>query len=83
MYLAGLKDLSSGELVGYAISERTTKQLVLFRAVASQRPAAGLIHHTDRGSQGGFSRSRAKQLSRRFVEPVRSRHRQGKRFGTA
>ncbi|CAN7799729.1 transposase [Paraburkholderia hospita] len=25
----------------------------------------------------------AKQLSRRYVEPVRSRHRQGKRFGTA
>jgi putative transposase len=54
LYLAGLKDLFSGELVGYAMSERMTKQLVmqaLFRAVTSQRPPAGLIHHTDRGSQ--------------------------------
>jgi putative transposase len=54
LYLAGLKDLFSGELVGYAMSERMTKHLVmqaLFRAVASQRPAPGLIHHTDRGSQ--------------------------------
>lgn len=47
-------DLFSGELVGYAMSKRMTKHLVmqaLFRAVASQRPAPGLIHHTDRGSQ--------------------------------
>ncbi|QIE29458.1 Integrase core domain protein (plasmid) [Caballeronia sp. SBC1] len=42
LYLAGLKDLFSGEIVGYAMSERMTKQLVmqaLFRAVASHRPA--------------------------------------------
>ncbi len=54
LYLAGLKDLFSGELVGYAMAERMTKHLVmqaLFRAVASRRPAPGLIHHTDRGSQ--------------------------------
>ena len=45
LYLAGLKGLFSGELVGYAMSERMTKQLVmqaLFRAVTSQRPPAGL-----------------------------------------
>lgn len=54
LYLAGLKDLFSGEVVGYAMSERMTKQLVmqaLFRAVALHRPPAGLIQHTDRGSQ--------------------------------
>ncbi|MBF3524130.1 IS3 family transposase [Burkholderia pseudomallei] len=54
LYLAGLKDLYSGEIVGYAMSERMTKHLVmqaLFRAVATRRPPAGLIHHTDRGSQ--------------------------------
>ncbi|WP_157646851.1 IS3 family transposase, partial [Burkholderia ubonensis] len=53
-YLAGLKDLYSGEIVGYAMSERMTKHLVmqaLFRAVATRRPPAGLIHHSDRGSQ--------------------------------
>lgn len=54
LYLAGLKDLYSGEIVGYAMSERMTKHLVmqaLFRAVATRRPPAGLIHHSDRGSQ--------------------------------
>ena len=54
LYLAGLKDLHSGEIVGYAMGERMTRQLVmqaLFRAVAQRRPAPGLIHHTDRGSQ--------------------------------
>jgi len=54
LYLAGVKDLFSGELVGYALSERMTKELVmqaLFRAVGTQRPGQGLIHHSDRGSQ--------------------------------
>ena len=54
LYLAGLKDLFSGELVGYAMSERMTKSLVmqaLFRGVSAKRPAKGLILHSDRGSQ--------------------------------
>ena len=36
------------------MGERITKSLVsqsLFRAVAAKRPAKGLIHHSDRGSQ--------------------------------
>ena len=54
LYLAGVKDLFSGEVVGYAMSERMTKALVmqaLFRACATKRPGKGLIHHSDRGSQ--------------------------------
>jgi len=54
LYLAGHKDLFTGEVVGYAMGERMTKNLVsqsLFRAVAAKRPTAGLIHHSDRGSQ--------------------------------
>jgi putative transposase len=54
LYLAGHKDLFTGEVVGYAMSERMTKNLViqsLSRAVSAKRPAAGLIHHSDRGSQ--------------------------------
>ena len=54
LYLAGHKDLFTGEVVGYAMSERMTKNLViqsLTRAVSAKRPAAGLIHHSDRGSQ--------------------------------
>ena len=54
LYLAGHKDLFTEEVVGYAMGERMTKNLVsqsLFRAVAAKRPAAGLIYHSDRGSQ--------------------------------
>lgn len=54
LYLAGVRDLFNGEIVGHAMSERMTKELVskaLFRAVVAKRPAAGLIHHSDRGSQ--------------------------------
>ena len=54
LYLAGHKDLFTGEIVGYAMGERLTKSLVsesLCRAVAAKRPANGLIHHSDRGSQ--------------------------------
>lgn len=54
LYVAGVKDLFNGELVGYAMSERMTKSLVmqaLFRAVSTKRPPPGLLHHSDRGSQ--------------------------------
>ena len=54
LYLAGHKDLFNGEIVGYAMGSRMTKNLVsqsLFKAVATKRPAKGLIHHSDRGSQ--------------------------------
>jgi putative transposase len=54
LYLAGHKDLCSGRIVGYAMSERMKTELVsrsLFKAVASRRPGKGLIHHSDRGSQ--------------------------------
>jgi len=54
LYLAGHKDLFNGEIVGYAMGERLTRNLVsesLFRAVSAKRPAKGLLHHSDRGSQ--------------------------------
>jgi|SRR5208283_1383088 len=54
LYLAAHKDLFNGEIVGYAMGERITKNLVsqsLLRAVAVKRPAKGLIHHSDRGIQ--------------------------------
>ena len=54
LYLAGHKDLFTGEIVGYALGNRITKNLVsqsLFKAVAAKRPGSGLIHHSDRGSQ--------------------------------
>jgi putative transposase len=54
LYLAGHKDLFTKEIVGYAMGERLTRNLVsksLFRAVAAKHPAKGLLHHSDRGSQ--------------------------------
>lgn len=54
LYLAGIKDLFSGELVGYALHERMTKNLVIqavFRAVSGRKIDKGLILHSDRGSQ--------------------------------
>lgn len=54
LYLAGIKDVFTCEIVGYAMGERMTKELVgqaLFRAVQTKRPMPGLIHHSDRGSQ--------------------------------
>ena len=54
LYLAGHKDLFSGEIVGYSMGERLTRNLVsesLFRALAHKHPAKGLMHHSDRGTQ--------------------------------
>lgn len=54
LYLAGVKDVFTCEIVGYAMSERMTQALTaqaLWRAATNKRPAPGLIHHSDRGSQ--------------------------------
>ena len=54
LYVAAHKDLFTADIVGYAMGERLTRNLVsqsLFKAVAAKRPAKGLIHHSDRGSQ--------------------------------
>jgi putative transposase len=54
LYLASHKDLFTAEIVGYAMGDRLTRNLVsqsLLRAMTTRRPARGLIHHSDRGSQ--------------------------------
>ena len=54
LYLAGVKDLYTKELVGYAINKRMTADLVckaLSMAIKNKRPNKGLIVHSDRGSQ--------------------------------
>jgi len=55
LYLVGHKDLFTSEIVGYAMGERLSKNLVsqsLLRAVTARRPGGkGLLHHSDRGSQ--------------------------------
>jgi len=54
LYLAGIKDLFTCEVVGHAMGARMTTALVsqaLGAAVWAKRPRPGLIHHSDRGSQ--------------------------------
>lgn len=54
LYLATLLDLYSRKVVGWAMSDRIDRTLVLNAlemAVQGRRPSPGLIHHTDRGSQ--------------------------------
>ena len=54
LYLAVILDLCSRFAVGWAMSERVTDELTLAAlgmALARRRPAHGLLHHSDRGSQ--------------------------------
>jgi putative transposase len=54
LYLAVILDLFARRVVGWAVSDRLHQELALealHKAVAVRRPSAGLIHHTDRGSQ--------------------------------
>lgn len=52
LYLAGIKDVFTCEIVGHAMGARMTQELVsqaLWKAVKWKRPEAGLILHSDRG----------------------------------
>jgi transposase InsO family protein len=54
LYLAAILDLYSRRVVGWSMSERITRQLTLdalAMAIAARTPSAGLVHHSDRGSQ--------------------------------
>lgn len=54
LYLAGVKDYGSQELIGYAMGSRMTQELTreaLQRALRKRKPKFGCIHHSDRGSQ--------------------------------
>ena len=54
VYVAGVKDLYTCELVGHAAGARMTTELTtraLRQAVSGKRPPKGLIHHSDRGAQ--------------------------------
>jgi putative transposase len=54
LYLAAILDLCSRAVVGWAVSERLTRDLTLEAldmALRRRRPLHGLLHHSDRGSQ--------------------------------
>lgn len=54
LYLASVMDLYSRRIVGWALADHLRAEIVvdaLEMAVARRRPDAGLVHHSDQGSQ--------------------------------
>lgn len=54
LYLAIVMDLFSRTIVGWSMSERMTRELVInafVMATKRRNPPSGLLHHSDRGSQ--------------------------------
>ena len=65
LYLATVMDLYSRRIVGWAMADHLRAELplaALRMALSVQRPGSGLIHHSDRGVQGGFKRSSQQRL---------------------
>jgi len=62
VYLAAVMDLFSRKIVGWSLAPTMETSLVkeaLQQALIKRRPAAGLLHHSDRGSQYASSAFRA------------------------
>jgi putative transposase len=75
IYLAVVMDLFSRSIVGWALSAVIDRHLViaaLEMALKRRCPAAGLLHHTDRGSQYA-SDDYQKKLSANFITCSMSR----------
>jgi len=54
LYLAVIMDIYSRKIVGWSVSQRLTTEIIqraLMMAVRHRKPLAGLIFHSDRGSQ--------------------------------
>ena len=75
LYLAVVLDLCSRAVVGWSMADHMRAELVtqaLSMALCQRQPAAGLIMHTDRGSQYG-AESYRQLLSQHGMEPSMSR----------
>jgi len=75
LYLAVVLDLGSRRVVGWALSARLDRHLVLTaltRALARRRPGTGLLHHSDRGSVYASADYQA-QLAAAGIRPSMSR----------
>ncbi len=74
LYLAGLMDLTSRKIVGWALEDQMPTELVecaLNRALDQRIPPPELIHHTDRGCQY-TSRSYQQRLQTLKIQPSMS-----------
>ena len=70
LYLAILLDLYSRKVIGWAMSEKNNKQLVLNAldmALERRRPQSGVLHHTDRGRTYGSDDYRNKLIASGLV----------------
>ena len=75
LYLAAVLDLHSRKIVGWSMSNRMKRQLVidaLLMAIWQRKPDRGLLHHSDRGSQY-CSREYRNMLNRHGIVPSMSR----------
>jgi len=76
LYLACVMDLASRRIVGWSMSERITADLVC-RALSSaywqRKPAAGLIMHSDRGSQYASASHRQMIKDYRMIQSMSRR----------
>jgi len=82
-YLAVLVDLFARRVVGWAFADHMRTELpltALKRALATRQPGAGLVHHSDRGSQYA---SHAYQGALRDHEAATSMSRAGDCFDNA
>ena len=75
LYVAGVIDACSRKVVGWAAADTMPTALIaraFERAAAAERPAPGLLHHSDRGSQ--YASDAYRELLRRHaVVPSMSR----------
>ena len=75
LYLAMVLDLYSREVVGWAMAPSMPAELVceaLQMAIDHRRPAAGLVVHSDRGSQSASHQYQALLTKHGFIVTVRS-----------
>jgi transposase InsO family protein len=76
LYLAGVKDLCSRRLVGWAMSENIDTPLVLAawrQARDSRHPSAGLLFHSDRGVQYASAAFRADLVAAGAIQSMSRR----------
>ena len=73
LFLGVVMDMFSRKIVGWSMRDDLKAELVvdaLAMAVCRRKPPAGLVHHSDRGSQAGFKRrSQRCRFTARIVVP--------------
>lgn len=68
LYLGAVQDAFSRAIVGWSMAEHMRAQLVvdaLEMGISRRRPEAGLVHHSDQGSQPGLNRCSQQWFRRR------------------